>query len=238
MNRAFSLVELSIVLVILGLLTGGVLAGKSLIRAAEIRNVIKFQTTMATSVYTFRDKYFAIPGDMTNASSFWPTAGNGDGDGYINWSSERNYVPDHLYRAGLVNVTLLSNAIYGTSPYYNTPGEPSGVISYVGAASGYADLYANSPPRGSLVKGVGLQTGTVVLGTFINGPAMVAEEAWGIDTKLDDGLSNSGKFFAMDGRNADNTGYENCLTLSGSTYVYNLSNSVVACRFMYLLTGG
>jgi prepilin-type N-terminal cleavage/methylation domain-containing protein len=97
----FSLVELSIVLVILGLLTGGILTGQNLIRAAELRSVITEFKTYQTAVMTFRDKYFALPGDMRNATDFWNSAGgagvlgdgceaatgsgtetcNGDGDG-------------------------------------------------------------------------------------------------------------------------------------------------------------
>ena len=71
MQRGFSLVELSIVLVILGLLTGGILAGQSLIRASELRAVsTEFQRYVA-AVNTFRDKYFMLPGDMSNATAFW-----------------------------------------------------------------------------------------------------------------------------------------------------------------------
>ena len=70
----FSLVELSIVLVILGLLVGGVLTGQSLIRAAELRSVSTEYSRYVASVHTFRDKYFALPGDMTNATQFWGTA--------------------------------------------------------------------------------------------------------------------------------------------------------------------
>ena len=68
-NQGFTLVELSIVLVILGLLVGGVLTGQSLIRAAELRTVSTQYATFSTAVNTFRDKYFTIPGDMTNASA-------------------------------------------------------------------------------------------------------------------------------------------------------------------------
>src|SRR6187399_2125428 len=72
--RGFSLVELSIVLVILGLLTGGILAGQSLIRAAELRAVSTEYSKFVTAGRSFRDKYFALPGDMANATSFWGTA--------------------------------------------------------------------------------------------------------------------------------------------------------------------
>src|SRR6478736_3210874 len=71
MRKGFSLVELSIVLVILGLLTGGILAGQSLIRAAELRAVGTEYGRYATATQTFRDKYLALPGDFKDATRFW-----------------------------------------------------------------------------------------------------------------------------------------------------------------------
>ena len=123
--RGFSLVELSIVLVILGLLVGGVLSGQSLIRAAELRSVTADYSRYVAAISSFRDKYFALPGDMANAGSFWgvdttancdwasSTAGtgtttcNGDGDGRIivNYTSPSNEPFrswQHLASAGLV----------------------------------------------------------------------------------------------------------------------------------------
>ena len=70
-NNGFSLVELSIVLVIIGLLTGGILSGQSLIRAAELRSVTTEYAQFNTATMTFRDKYLAVPGDMKNATKFW-----------------------------------------------------------------------------------------------------------------------------------------------------------------------
>src|SRR5688572_8582479 len=127
MRRGFSLVELSIVLVILGLLTGGILAGQSLIRAAELRSVTSEFQRYSTALGAFRDKYFAIPGDMTNAVSFWTVAAacpsvaataaagvcNGNGDGQItalatgtcngtNCGNEIFGIWEHLAYAGLV----------------------------------------------------------------------------------------------------------------------------------------
>ncbi len=83
MTKGFSLVELSIVLVILGLLTGGILAGQSLIRAAELRSVSTEYGRFQTAVHTFQDKYFAIPGDFDIAHRFWDPAGGSGvvGDG-------------------------------------------------------------------------------------------------------------------------------------------------------------
>ena len=76
MRLAFSLVELSIVLVILGLLTGGILTGQSLIRAAEMRSIVTELQRYQTAARSFQDKYFALPGDMRNATDFWGAPGN------------------------------------------------------------------------------------------------------------------------------------------------------------------
>lgn len=75
--QAFSLVELSIVLVILGLLTGGILAGQSLIRAAELRSVTSDLGRYSAASRTFRDKYMGVPGDLLTATRFW-----GDNNSY------------------------------------------------------------------------------------------------------------------------------------------------------------
>jgi hypothetical protein len=121
-------VELSIVLVILGLLTGGILGGQSLIRAAELRSVPADLTRYQAAIATFRDKYFALPGDMTNATQFWGAADgndglgldcyetdsagskatcNGNGDGQINqdstaYGNEKFRFWQHLANAGLI----------------------------------------------------------------------------------------------------------------------------------------
>lgn len=81
MSRAFTLIELSIVLVILALLVGGVLAGQSLVRAAELRSVTVDLSRFKIAVGHFQDKYNAIPGDMNNATSYWGAADGGDGVG-------------------------------------------------------------------------------------------------------------------------------------------------------------
>ena len=99
-NHAFSLIELSIVLVILGMLVGGILGGQSLIRAAELRSIVTEKDKYVVAVNAFRSKYNALPGDLTNATSYWTPAHatnitclyttrttsstcNGNGDGFI-----------------------------------------------------------------------------------------------------------------------------------------------------------
>jgi prepilin-type N-terminal cleavage/methylation domain-containing protein len=136
MKHGFSLIELSIVLVILGLLTGGILAGKSLIRASELRSVSTEYSRYVTAAHAFRDKYFALPGDMINASAVWgaldgndgtgsdcrgessglPTC-NGNGDGQICPGAacsaatyEASLIWKHLANAGMIEGSYTGNA--------------------------------------------------------------------------------------------------------------------------------
>jgi prepilin-type N-terminal cleavage/methylation domain-containing protein len=80
-EAGFSLIELAIVLVILGLLAGGVLVGQSLIRAAELRSVVDDFEKYRLAVIIFEDRYRYLPGDMPNAAQIWGAADAGDGLG-------------------------------------------------------------------------------------------------------------------------------------------------------------
>ena len=81
--RGFTLVEISIVIVLIGLILAGVTAGNSLVRSARIRAALQESDSYITAVQTFYLQYNALPGDMGNASSYWPTAANGNGDKLI-----------------------------------------------------------------------------------------------------------------------------------------------------------
>src|ERR1700691_4838931 len=89
-QSGFTLIELSIVLVIIGLVVGGVLVGQDLIRAAEVRATISQIEKYNTAARTFYGKYGYLPGDIKDpdASNFGFQArgtheGQGDGNGII-----------------------------------------------------------------------------------------------------------------------------------------------------------
>lgn len=131
-ENGFTLIELSIVLVVIGLIVGGVLVGQDLIRAAQIRSTISKVEEYKTAANTFRLKYNCLPGDCKNATDFFgvraancrstmttPSTAtdqatcNGDGNRRIweyippssswNWSHETTRFWQHLSAAGLFN---------------------------------------------------------------------------------------------------------------------------------------
>lgn len=89
-SNGFTLIELSIVLVIIGLIVGGVLVGQDLVKAAEIRAQVSQIDKIRVAVNTFLGKYEALPGDMNSATARrfgfaarGAYAGEGDGNQII-----------------------------------------------------------------------------------------------------------------------------------------------------------
>ena len=76
-QRGLSLLEMSIVLALIGLLAGVVLVGQGFIRRHELRSVVFDATAYTTAIYQFKAKYQSLPGDMVNAVEIW---GKADGD--------------------------------------------------------------------------------------------------------------------------------------------------------------
>ena len=212
-RTAFSLVELSIVLVILGLLVGGVLSGQSLIRAAELRAVSTEYSRYLTATQTFRDKYFALPGDMTNAFAFWgaatgctnadinsvATGCNGNGDGAISIYAEGFRFWQHLALASLIEGTYsgtatTNNAVLGGNV-------PRGRISSTGyqiwsepwASQGWTGTGSTEISNAIRFGAWGAFGGTAGDPSRISNPSLKCEESWNLDTKIDDGKPGLGR---------------------------------------------
>src|SRR5215216_5377131 len=104
-EQGFTLIEIAIVLVIIGLLLGGVLKGQELIQGARVRNLIGQQDGIKAAYFGFLDRYRALPGDFNSAVATLGAGKNGDGDGLIEAAStagdkENILAWEHLSRAG------------------------------------------------------------------------------------------------------------------------------------------
>ena len=84
-ESGFTLVEIAIVLVIIGLLLGGILKGQEMITQAKIKNIINDFNGVTAAVNSYQDRYRAMPGDDGTAGTRWTTQGavSGNGDGIL-----------------------------------------------------------------------------------------------------------------------------------------------------------
>ncbi len=253
----FSLIELSLVLVILGLLVGGVLTGQSLIHAAELRSMSVDVSRYRTAALTFRDKYFYWPGDMPNATSFWLIAagttgsdntcyntwsvnkrtcnGNGDGGigafGYTQWESYRFW--QHLANAELIEGTysgVAANAT-GATMIGCVPGNcPEMRVRNASMIPIYQESLGDTdfvPFPMSNYFLLGNKILNGSVGGMPVGAVVTTAEAWNLDTKLDDGLPYQGYF---------QTHYRVGSTQWGATETKDCANSAVVAGATYNLT--
>src|SRR5216683_1986793 len=130
-RRGFTLLEMSIVLVTIGLIAGGITVGNSFVRSGQIRAMLREYDGYVKAIKEFQDKYQALPGDMNNATSLWGTdpggcpaayntaakvaTCNGDGNGTIGSSTTAGVLSNstewwrawqHLSDAGFLQGTF------------------------------------------------------------------------------------------------------------------------------------
>lgn len=259
-DDAFSLVELSIVLVILGLLTGGILAGKNLIRAAEIRAIGTEYQRYITAMHSFRDRYFGLPGDITNATMIWgkdatycngqtgtaATPGTCNGNGNNTFSTSSANATSEMYRfwqqlalagllegsyTGVVGPSSVAHSVIGTNipaskltnagwTVYTFP-----LIAIDGAGwANFEGTYDNQ-----LVFG-GASTGITEVAII------KAEEAWNLDTKIDDGKPGLGRVRTFENNsNCHDAGTSTTVALAATANYKLTSTTTAACMLTFNL---
>lgn len=128
-QAGFTLVEIAIVLVIIGLLLGGVLKGKEIITNAKVVNLESNFTGISSAIYSYQDRYRAWPGDDIDASRFANVGGTkvGDNDGNISgqFDSTTDSDESRLFWLHLRNANLVT----GDPTTYEQPPNPfNGII--------------------------------------------------------------------------------------------------------------
>jgi prepilin-type N-terminal cleavage/methylation domain-containing protein len=191
-EAGFTLVEIAIVLVIIGLLLGGILKGQEMITQAKIKNIVNDFNGITVAVTSYQDRYRALPGDDQNATTRWTTQnpGKGNGDGVIALTNrykdndtsgtggappntaESNLFWQHLRIAGFVP-GLTTGTGSGTPP----PNAAGGIVGVESAVVG--------------TKGLGF-TGLTVCSSNIPDKVAIA-----MDAQMDDSNSQTGQVRAQ-----------------------------------------
>jgi prepilin-type N-terminal cleavage/methylation domain-containing protein len=81
-NQGFTLLEMSIVLVIIGFIVSGIMVGRSLIRQSQVNSVATDVQKYKSAFLAFQQKYGMLPGDFTNATTYWGNSGGSSGTNY------------------------------------------------------------------------------------------------------------------------------------------------------------
>jgi prepilin-type N-terminal cleavage/methylation domain-containing protein len=175
--RGFTLVEIAIVLVIIGLLLGGILKGQEMIVQAKIKNAIADFSGISAAYHGYQDRYRAIPGDDPNATGRWsgatqsPTAaerGNGRIQGKYNSTTDTDESRiwwDHLRRAGFVAGSGFSQPF---NAFSGMIGVQTGDSNGGAALSGFAGIIAcsaNVPDKVAIALDTQMDDGKIDTGT-------------------------------------------------------------------------
>ena len=220
-QKGFTLVEIAIVLVIIGLLLGGILKGQEMITQAKIKNVVADFSGISAAYYGYQDRYRAIPGDDPGAGTAagrWGVAAfSGNGNGQVGGTYE-NPCPiavvagspesckwwDHLRRAGFVS----GNG--GTQPF-------NAVTGLLGVQTGDG--------TGASALGTAVNVGGFA-GLIICSANLPDKIAIAVDTQMDDGLLISGTVRGQL-QAAPNPAIA---TIAAGVYAENGTNTYTLCR--------
>lgn len=180
-QSGFTLVEIAIVLVIVGLLLGGILKGQELVQNAKVRNIADQQSAIKAAYYAFQDRYRALPGDYVAAGTNIPNvaaATNGNGNAQIT-GSESVFAWHHLTNAGFISCSecTAEAAAPVTASATNSPSNANGgvmAIIFDGVYNNGAAATGNSANN--------LKSGNQI-------PSNILAE---VDRKIDDGNPRTG----------------------------------------------
>jgi prepilin-type N-terminal cleavage/methylation domain-containing protein len=185
-QKGFTLIEIAIVLVIIGLLLGGVLKGQELINTARVRAMNNTVDGITAAWFSFQDRYRAFPGDYLDDQSKVNLPGTdgttgpagGDGDGLVNTDNERALVWVHLEAAGYLTGGYTDD---GATVVFNDYACPPTTCPDNGFGSGM-----------NLSYGAMVQTGAANAHELISGRGIPVEVIAELDRKVDDGSPDTG----------------------------------------------
>lgn len=184
-QQGFTLIEIAIVLVIIGLLLGGVLKGQELIQNARVRNIIAQQDGIKAAYFGFQDRYRGIPGDYPSALAQQNIPGSAAiGCTTTNTTCQDGKITDGSEAESIFAWYQLSKAGFITGSYDGTGTTPTATNSPTNPFGGFVKLIYDNVYEAAGQPALNIKTG-------VNIPASLLAE---IDRKIDDGLPDKGVF--------------------------------------------
>lgn len=209
-QKGFTLVEIAIVLVIIGLLLGGVLKGQELINSAKVKNLANDFRTIPVFIYGYQDKFKRLPGDDPNAATRFGSNGT--------LASASGQTTGSGIIEGIWNSTDITSENVLFWQHVRLAGLAPGSTDFTSAST--ASLPSNA--EGGTV---GIQMTTPIKGMsgtyYVCSTGINSKLAQQMDTTLDDGAGDKGTVRAQEGKTtdpakdgeayADNKSYTVCL---------------------------
>jgi prepilin-type N-terminal cleavage/methylation domain-containing protein len=241
-EAGFSLLEFSIVIVIIGLLAMGLTTGEAMARASRVQTIISEVSQHKTAFANFKQTYNYLPGDMPDAAKIWTSqcekaACNGNGDGQVQFGSigvekGREHVRawQHLALAGMI-----SGQYSGTEWPEGTDSArlvASKNIPSSDIAGAVWNVYSDVPLRGHTGNRLVLSAAPTAA-DGVNLPeagVIAADEAADFDNKADDGNPETGVV-----QSANAAGASNCIIASDNSKSYAIGNQTSSCQVSYFI---
>lgn len=237
-QSGFTLIEIAIVLVIIGLLLGGVLKGQELINTARVRALNNSVDGITAAWFSFQDRYRAYPGDYSKAVVNLPDpsgiAGsivkNGDGNGRVGNKAgaydaqESANVWVQLQAAGYITATFDGNV--------------------TGLAADTYNCSVDTCPDNGFGAGMNLNFGTQILGAtattaaaheLMTGLGIPVEVLAELDRKVDDGEPTTGSMQVGKGGTGGwtTTDSDACVTTTTTPVSYGIQNPSSNCAAVF-----
>jgi prepilin-type N-terminal cleavage/methylation domain-containing protein len=208
-SGGFTLIELSIVIVIIGLIVAGVVGGQTLVKQAKLRSIISEQQQVKLAINAFKLEYDAVPGDFNNANAYWATANNGNGNKrmetiVVNTDVEMYAAWEHIALAVLHPGSFTPDgtlAVVAADVGVKVPAS-----KYTGAVMTmvFDDATSDATAGDGLTAGRNADVNVVMFGGvqatgtgLANGTIFEVKDIQGLDDKVDDGGPVTGTVLAV-----------------------------------------
>ncbi len=227
-QKGFSLIELAIAISVIALLIAVTFTGSELLKGSELKTITAEVEEMKGALKAFDDVYKGLPGDITNASSYWTTA-NGDGDGFIDaeTTNEPFAALQQIAFAGMIKTTEPLTGTWGTGFILNLPAIAGNVIPSKSNRAGtfiYAKCCSGTDYARTISFNNHISISSINTNDDYRNGALTPVEAKNLDTKMDDGIPDYG-FVGGSGNYATPYSALTCYSGTGATSTYQSANA-------------